>query len=177
MSMTAVTSKEDFDKDALLGLINAVKNDPEIGKTVWKAATKWRGGFRSEAQIRDFKIVMDEPAALGGTDTAPNMVEVVLGAYGCCLTTGYAANAALRGIKLEDIQIELEGDLDLNGFFGLKDPQLCCPGYTNIRARVTLKAPGATAEEIAALHEAVTKTSPVGAILERPVQVTTVLAR
>ncbi len=176
MSTIVVSDEEGFDKQALLGLIDAVRSNPEAGKTVWKAATKWHGGFRSEAQIRDFSIVMDEPTALGGTNTAPNMVEVVLGAYGCCLTTGYAANAALRGIKLEDIQIELEGDLDLNGFFGLKDPAQCCPGYTNVRATVTLTAPNATAEQIAALHEAVTKTSPVGAILERPIQVRTVLA-
>jgi uncharacterized OsmC-like protein len=105
------------------------------------------------------------------------MVEVVLGAYGCCLTTGYAANAALRGIELDDIQIELEGDLDLNGFLGLKDPEQCWPGYTNVRAKVTLIAPKATPEQIQALHDAVTKTSPVGSILERPIHVETRLAQ
>jgi uncharacterized OsmC-like protein len=174
--MTKVAESErGFDQEALMGLVNAIKEDPEVGKTVWKANTKWLGGFRSQAQIRDFTIGMDEPAGLGGSDTGPNMVEVVLGAYGCCLTTGYAANAALRGIELEDIQIELEGDLDLNAFLGLKDPQQCCPGYTDVRAKVTLKAPNATPEEIAALHEAVKVTSPVGAILGRPVTVVTEL--
>lgn len=173
--MTTTATKPGFDQETLMGLINAVKDDPEVGKTVWKANTKWLGGFRSQAQIRDFTIGMDEPKALGGSDTGPNMVEVVLGAYGCCLTTGYAANAALRGIELEDIQIELEGDLDLNGFFGLKDPKQCCPGYTNVRAKVKLKAPKATPEQIAELHAAVKATSPVGAILERSVDVTTEL--
>jgi hypothetical protein len=48
---------------------------------------------------------MDEPSALGGTDTAPNMVEFVLGAYGCCLTTGYVMNAAQRGIRLEGVDL------------------------------------------------------------------------
>lgn len=171
--MTANASKPGFNQDALMGLINAVKADPAVGKTVWKANTQWLGGFRSQAKIRDFTVSMDEPTALGGSDTGPNMVEMVLGAYGCCLTTGYAANAALRGIELEDIQIELEGDLDLNGFFGLKDPSECCPGYTNVRAKVTLKAPKATPAEIAALHAAVKATSPVGAILQRPIEVST----
>lgn len=176
MATTTAGGKPGFDQNALMGLISAVKENPEVGKTVWKASTKWHGGFRSEAKIRDFTIGMDEPTALGGSNTGPNMVEVVLGAYGCCLTTGYAANAALRGIKLEDIQIDLEGDLDLNGFFGLKDPKQCCPGYTNVRAKVTLKAPTATPEQIKALHDAVMQTSPVGAILERQVTVTTELA-
>jgi uncharacterized OsmC-like protein len=173
--MTTTSTKPGFDQEALMGLINAVREDPEVGKTVWKANTKWLGGFRSEARIRDFSVTMDEPTALGGSDNGPNMVEVVLGAYGCCLTTGYAANAALRGIELEDIEIELEGDLDLNGFFGLKDPTACCPGYTDVRAKVTLTAPNATREQIEELHSAVKATSPVGAILERPVHVTTEL--
>lgn len=164
-----------FDQVALSGLINHVKNKPEAGKTVWRAETEWAGGFKSQARIRDFTVSMDEPTALGGSNTAPNMVEVVLGAYGCCLTTGYAANAALRGIELEDIKIAIEGDLDLNGFFGLQDPEQCWPGYTTVRAKVTLKSKNATPEQIQALHEAVTKTSPVGSILARPINVTTEL--
>ncbi len=175
MSNPQVTAKPGFDQVALTGLINHVKAKPEAGQTVWKASTQWLGGFHSQARIRDFTVSMDEPSALGGSNVAPNMVEMVLGAYGCCLTTGYAANAALSGIQLDDIQIELEGDLDLNGFFGLIDPQQCCPGYTNVRAKVLLKSSSATPEQIQALHDAVTKTSPVGAILARPVNVTTEL--
>ncbi|MCB0186685.1 MAG: OsmC family protein, partial [Caldilineaceae bacterium] len=126
--------------------------------------------------IRDFTVSMDEPDALGGSNTSPNMVEVVLGAYGCCLTTGYAMNAGLRGIELEDIQIELEGDLDLHGFLGLRDPGETWPGYTNVRATVTLKAPNATSEQLQELHDAVVRTSPVGSILKQPLQVTTQLS-
>ena len=163
-----------FDHDQLDGLIQAVQADPETGKTVWKASTTWRGGFQSQAQIRDFTVTMDEPPPLGGANTAPNMVEMVLGAYGCCLTTGYVMNAARQGIKLEGVDIDLEGDLDLQGFFGLS-PE-AWPGYTNIRTKVHLRAPEATPEQVQALHEVVVKTSPVGSILARPVQIETELA-
>jgi uncharacterized OsmC-like protein len=162
-----------FDHQQLDGLIQAVQADPESGKTVWKAATTWRGGFRSQAQIRDFTVTMDEPPPLGGANTAPNMVEMVLGAYGCCLTTGYVMNAARQGITLEGVDIALEGDLDLQGFFGLS-PETC-PGYTHIRTTVRLRAPEATPEQVQALHALVVKTSPVGAILARPVQIDTEL--
>lgn len=165
-----------FDKNALDGLVRAVKDEPDKGQTVWRANTQWLGGFRSQAQIRDFTIDMDEPDALGGTNTAPNMVEIVLGAYGCCLTTGYAMNAASQGIELEDIQVELEGDLDLNGFFGLRDPDEAWPGYTDVRAKVTIKAKDATPEQIQDLHDRVIRTSPVGSILQRPIRVSTELA-
>jgi uncharacterized OsmC-like protein len=175
MSVDTKPAKDGFDEAALSGLINHIKGKPEAGKTVWKAQTTWLGGFKSQAQIRDFTVSMDEPTALGGSNTAPNMVEMVLGAYGCCLTTGYAANAAMQGIVLHDIQIELEGDLDLNGFFGLQDPEHCWPGYTNVRAKVLIKAPDATPEQIQALHAAVVRTSPVGSILQRPLNVATEL--
>lgn len=175
MSDTPSSTKAGFDEVALSGLISHVQGKPEAGKTVWKASTHWIGGLQSQAQIRDFTVTMDEPKALGGSNTGPNMVEMVLGAYGCCLTTGYAANAALRGIKLDDIQIDLEGDLDLNGFFGLQDPEQCWPGYTNVRAKVHLISDSATPEQLQELHNAVIKTSPVGSILARPINVVTEL--
>jgi len=158
-----------FDLPQLQGLIGAVAATPETGQTVWQAQTTWERGFRSQAQIRSFTVPMDEPGALGGSDTAPNMVEMVLGAYGCCLTTGYVMNAALQGIELEEVAIAVEGDLDLQGFFGLAAE--VSPGYSAVRARVRLRAPQATREQLEALHAQVTATSPVGCILSRPVPV------
>jgi uncharacterized OsmC-like protein len=160
-----------FDQHQLEGLIGHVREKPESGQTVWSAQTKWLGGFRSQAKIRDFTIDMDEPPPLGGSNTAPNMVEVVLGAYGCCLTTGYVMNAGLKGIKLEGVEIELSGDLDLRGFFGISSE--VTPGYSSVHAKVKLVAPEATKEELEALHQVVVNTSPVGAILGRPVAVET----
>jgi len=45
--------------------------------------------------MRSHTVPMDEPNQLGGSDTGPNMVEMVLGAYGCCLSTGFVANAGI----------------------------------------------------------------------------------
>ncbi len=153
-------------------LINAVESDPETGKTQWRAVTTWKGGFQCESDIRDHTITMNEPEALGGTDTAPNMVETVLAAYGSCLTVGYTLNAALRGITINDLRVEVEGDLDLAGFFGLSDE--VPPGFINVRAVVHLDA-DATPEQLQALHEHTLKTSPVGSILTQPLPVTTEL--
>lgn len=133
------------------------------------------GGFKSQASIvsygRNFSIRMDEPTVLGGSDTAPNMVEVILGAYGCCLTTGYVMNAAQRGIELEGVDIQVKGNLDLQGFLGLSDEVPA--GFKRIEAEVTLKAPKATPEQLQALHDLVLKTSPVRCILEQPLEVST----
>ena len=155
-------------------LVNAVQDDPSNGATKWGAVTTWKGGFNCESKIRDHTIHMNEPDALGGTDTAPNMVETVLAAYGSCLTVGYTMNAALRGIDIRELSVELEGDLDLQGFFGLSEDVPA--GFSSIHAKVHLDA-DATPEEIEALHEHVLKTSPVGCILSKPLQITTELAQ
>lgn len=106
---------------------------------------------------------------------SPNMVEVVLGAYGCCLTTGFVADAGMLGIELEGVDIDLAGDLDLGAFFGLKSPGEISPAYTEVRATIKLDAPNATDEQLKQLYEAVVPTSPVGGIISRPVAIRTEL--
>jgi uncharacterized OsmC-like protein len=103
---------------------------------------------------------------------------MVLQAYGACLTIGYAMNAAVRGINLDDIQVELEGDIDLPGFLGLEPPKELnmdkLPGYKSIKANVKLKG-DADPKVLQELHEHVIKTSPVGVTLTRPIEVSTSL--
>ncbi len=137
--------------------------------TPFAATVTWRGGFRNEIRVRDLQpTYADEPEILGGTDTAANPVEQVLGALGSCLAIGYTAGATARGITLEELRIDLTGTIDLPVFFGLKDGHA---GYEDVDVRVHLRA-DATPEAIAELHEAVVRTSPVGHTLERPAAVT-----
>jgi len=48
------------------------------------------------------------------------------------------AHAAVRGIHIEELESELEGDIDLRGFLGLADdvPR----GFTDIRVKFRVKA-------------------------------------
>ena len=64
-------------------LVQTIQDDPTKAQTVWKASVNWKGAFRSEAAVREFDPVpSDEPAGLGGDDTAANPVEQLLGALG-----------------------------------------------------------------------------------------------
>lgn len=158
---------------AVAALVEAIEADPTAAQTVWQTEVGWRGGFRTAARSRDLTPVpYDEPPALGGTNTAPNPVEQVLGALGSCLVIGYAANASAAGIAIKDLRIELEGDLDLHTFLGLGDGNA---GFSGIRARVHLDAEADPAQ-IEELHRKVVSTSPVGHTISRPVAVTVDLA-
>ena len=46
-------------------------------------------------------------------------------------------HAAVRGIKLDEVESKLEGDLDLRGFFAISDEVR--PGYEQIRVNFKVK--------------------------------------
>lgn len=171
--MTITTRLNDVDIESVGALVAKIQEEPDRADTTWAASVRWTGGFRSEASVRDFAPVQsDEPGGLGGTDQAPNPVEQLLAALGNCLAVGYAANATVAGIELRDVQIDLQGDVDLHTFLGLGGEHA---GFSGITATVRIDA-DAGAEQLAALHEAVTTTSPVGHTLARAIPVDVTLA-
>ena len=127
-------------------------------------------GFRTEAKIRDFKLTVDEPEALGGTDTGPNPVELVLAALGTCQEITYRLYADALGIPLDGVSVRVEGDVDLRGFFAAKDGVR--PGYREIRAVVALDST-APEEDLQRLKNTVDRHCPVLDMLSNPVPVTT----
>lgn len=82
----------------------------------FKATSKLIKGLQVDNTVRDFTLRMDEPADLGGTDTGMNPVEGLLASLGSCLTIVAAAFAKAHKIDLQEFWVELEGDLDPDGF-------------------------------------------------------------
>lgn len=160
------TRLNDVDIEAVAGLIGAIHTEPHRANTTWAATVEWKGGLASESRIRDFPpVTSDEPHNLGGTNRAPNSFEQLLAALGNCLAVGYAANATAAGIRLDELRIDLEGEIDLHTFLGLRDGHA---GYDAIRVRVHLES-DADRAAIEDLHSKVVGTSPVGHTLQRPI--------
>ena len=67
------------------------------------------------------------------------------------------AQCSVRGITLESLEIETEGDIDLRGFLGL-DPSVP-RGYKEMQYTVRIKGNG-TREQFEEIHAAVMATSP-----------------
>jgi uncharacterized OsmC-like protein len=106
---------------------------------------------------RRFSFDIDEPFELGGSNAFPNPQEYLLAALNACMTVGYVAQCAIRGITLQNLEIETEGEIDLRGFLGI-DPTVA-PGYESLSYTVRIKGDG-TEEQFAEIHEAVMATSP-----------------
>ena len=166
---TSTLILNDVDIAAVGALADAITTDPVKADTTWSASVSWDGGFRTTTTIRDFApIATDEPEGLGGSDTAPNPVEQLLGALGSCLAIGYAANATAAGIRIDNLRIDVEGDLNLKSFLGLEPGHA---GYDTLRASVHIES-DATDDAIATLHDTVVATSPVGHTLAGAIPLT-----
>jgi uncharacterized OsmC-like protein len=173
--VTAKTSTRlnEVNIDAVGGLVQAVQADPAKARTACAAQVTWKGAFASEARVREFPpVASDEPAALGGADSGPNPVEQLLSALGNCLAVGYAANATVAGIQINDLRIDLEGNFDLRVFLGLAEGHA---GFDSITATVTIDA-DASPEQIAELHAKVQASTPVGHTVANAVPLDIVLA-
>lgn len=182
--MAILTSRNGVDVDRLVATVGAVKENPTLAQFTFRARSSWESGGRSKGEIREFEhagattterprafeLIGDEPPVLLGTNAAPNAVELVLQALAFCYAVGYAYNAAARGIEIEELRYEVEGDLDLHRFLGLGGPRA---GFSAIRAKSWVRSPNATAEQLEDLCQYVQDTSPVRDILASPVPVTT----
>jgi len=158
----------DLDVDALGAMVSEIAADPSKAPARFGVTTRWTGQTRSESIVyaieaggerieRGFTIVADEPEELLGTDTAPNPQELLLSALNACMTVGYVAGAAVRGITLSRLEIETTGELDLRGFLDLSDA--IPPGYPAIDYVVRIAGDG-TAEQFEEIHANVMATSP-----------------
>jgi uncharacterized OsmC-like protein len=154
--------------DDLKALIAGVAEDASKGKTNWRVATTWQGQARSRSEVtgfgiggedvpRRFSFEIDEPLELGGGNEFANPQEHLIAALNACMTVGYVAQCAVRGITLESLEIETEGEIDLRGFLGV-DPSVS-NGYESLSYTVRIKG-DATEEQFAEIHEAVQATSP-----------------
>ena len=70
------------------------------------------------AEARDFKMVIDEPPSLGGTDHGANPVEYLLASYAGCLNVMGHLIAGELGFKLDKLEIEINGNLNPDRLFG-----------------------------------------------------------
>ncbi len=162
----------DVNVEKLTSLLETLKARPQDAEPFnrWNARVKWLGGFRTAIQAGGHTIRSDEPEDLAGTATGPNPAQLLLSATAACLAVGYAANATERGIKIDELEINAEGQLDnILYFFGLSNEGHS--GYRDVKFDVYLKS-DAPAEALKELHEYTLRTSPICNSVARRVNLT-----
>ena len=149
-------------------LVQQYQGDPETAQAEFRAHTRTVQGFETVAQSREFRVVIDEPEALGGTNKGPNPVEVLLGALGTCQQIVISAYAAALGIELESIEIDVRGKLDLRGLFSVAAVP---SGFESITFDADIRARNATAEQLEQVKALALAHCPVLDTLQRAIPV------
>src|SRR2546422_1232325 len=167
----ASLSLNGVDLTTVVNLAAQMDTNPELAQELSgyarRVRVRWVDGFHSQAYTRDVPShTYDEPAWLGGKNQAMAASEAVLGAIGGCIATGFLANAALREVTVHELEVQVDGTIDLPSFLGIREGT---SGYQQIRVAIFVRcdAEGALLDEIA--YRAV-NLSPVVNTVRNPVQ-------
>ena len=172
-----------LDMEALVGTVEAVKNDPSLGAFEFRATNQWINGGENRSRIKEFygagsedesrtdafEFTNGEPPVLLGANEGANPVEFLLHALAGCVTTTTVLHAAARGIQIERLSTELVGTIDVQGLLALDDAVPV--GYEQIQIIMDIKA-DCSDEELDDLLAFAKDHSPVCNTVCRPVPVT-----
>ena len=149
----------------------SMRSLPEMAKVTFSAKSEWNGGFSVTTTSKDFvmggqniernteyKKQYDYPNQFSGQGRGPTVCEACMGALGACLTQTIAGHATSRGIKIDSIGVNVEGDLDMRGWTGVSNDVR--PGAQQLRVKMNIKSDSASKEQISELYEIGKRFSP-----------------
>ena len=172
-----------LDMEALVGTVEAVKQNPSLGSFEFRATNQWINGGENRSRIKEFygagsedesrtvafEYTNGEPPVLLGANEGANPVEYLLHALAGCVTTTTVLHAAARGIQIERLSTELVGTIDVQGLLALDDTVPV--GYDQIQVTMDIKA-DCSDDEMDELLAFAKNHSPVCNTVCRPVPVT-----
>ena len=173
-----------WDTEAMNAAVDGVRQNENAGRLTWRGRVHWDGGFGLDVRTREveqlgqglelhFTLRGDHPPELLGHNTGPTAIETCLAALGSCMAGTFAAQATARGVKLKGLEIDVEGDINLNDFFGIKTVK---PGLSAIKLefRVDSDAQPSVLHEIL---EAARARSPIFDTVSRPRTIDTTVTK
>ena len=152
-------------------VFESMRNHPEMAKATFSVKSAWNGGFSVTSTSKGFRIggqniernteyrtKHDFPDQLSGEGRGPTVCESCMGSLAACLTQTIVAHATSRGIQIDSIDIDVEGDVDLRGFTGISNDAR--PGAQQFRVNMNIKSNNASKEQINELYEIGKRFSP-----------------
>ena len=110
-------------------------------------------------QSGKFKMIIDEPKMMGGTDEGPSPIQVLLMSLAGCLNVTGHAIAKQKGLQLNGMKITIEGVMNPCTFIGCSFEERA--GFQNIIVNIDADMQDVTDEEKAAWLEETERRCPV----------------
>jgi uncharacterized OsmC-like protein len=164
------------DIEKIEALVKDMQENPEtmnaMANSAWRTRSQWVGGFEHTVYARELPpATLDEPGDISGSDKGLSPHEAILSSVGACIATGFVAQASARGVKVESLEVSVDGNLNLPVFFGLADGN---PGYDSMDVTVYAKTDAAP-EVLDEIWKNAVDKSPVTNTVQRPTKVNTTL--
>ncbi len=157
--MTLISSDQ---RDAVEKLRQRLVSSAET-LTTNKAEVKLVRNQSSEAKVRGFTLIQDEPASIAGGATGPTPTDYLMASVGMCENVIFVRNACLAGVSIDSLETLVSGVWDMKGLFDIDNVQPFFKTIT-VETRVTSKEP---VEKLAELARLTHRRCPVHATLSR----------
>ncbi len=156
-------SKRDL-KEIVSRRIEFFRKKPEAAIYKPKVSSRHVQGLYTETKVREHLVLSDYGEAAGGTNRAPNPVELLLSAIGACIEAAFYEFAVHQGFTIHSLSVDVEGTLDLRGLFMIDD---FSAGLKEIKYLFTIETPD-DEKKIRELAEKVISHCPVVDSLANP---------
>jgi uncharacterized OsmC-like protein len=135
----------------------AVKMRPQMAQRTVTTKVRLFDGTTCEVEHKHWKFKVDIGKSEGGNDAGPGPGILERGALGSCLAIGYSQQAAIMGVPVSKIEVDVESDIDARGMLNLHDQP---PGFKELRYKVYIDSPASEADVMKVIDK-VDKYSPV----------------
>ena len=115
----------------------AMELRPNLAQATGITSVRIRNGLTCEIEDGDWIFAADMPESCAGENTGPDPGPLGRGALGACLAMGYTMWAARLDIPVDEIEVVIEADYDVRGFYGVADVPR---GYLGLRYSVRVRS-------------------------------------
>jgi len=133
-----------------------------------KAEVKLIKDQRSEAKVRGFTVIQDEPESIAGTGQGPTPTDYFIASVGFCENVIFVRNASLAGLSLDSLETTMTGSWDTRGLFEIDNTTPYFKSIT-VETKVSTRDP---VERVVQVARETHKRCPVHATLARATEIT-----
>jgi uncharacterized OsmC-like protein len=137
---------------------------PAVGHKTDVTRVRVRDGLTCEIEDGPWKLTADLAPKCGGNGAGPTPGTLGRAALGSCLAIGYVMWAAVLGVPLHHVEVEVQADSDVRGMYGVGEAPA---GYSQVCYTVSVDSP-APPEDIMRVLDTAEAHSPYFDVFRRP---------
>lgn len=155
-------------KEIVARRIDLFKKKPDAAVYKPKVSSRHIKGLYTETTVREHLVKADYPVPAGGSNQAPNPIELLLAAFAACIECAFYEFAVHEGLTINSLSVDIGGTLDLRGLFMIDNVEA---GFKDLTYNFNIESPDDD-QKVRDLAERVIAHCPVVDSLLKPTPIT-----